>query len=450
MSRTVIKNGNIITLDPAIGNLSTGDLIIEDDQIREIGQNLDISDADVINASGMIVIPGFVNSHIHLWQTGLRGIAGDWTLMDYFHNILSNIGAFYRPEDVYISNLIGALEQLNAGVTTVLDWCNVVNSPDHAASAISALTETGIRAVFAYGPPGVFEREQRSGSTLKHPEDLRLLRTSQLTSNDARITLAIAIHGPNFSSDETTAYDIHLARELGILATMHIGAGSYGTEDRGVCRLATADLLGSDINCVHANMLSQYEYQLLAQNGCSVSVTPEVEMQMGHGLPATGKLLDAGVRPALGVDITSNVSGDMFTQMRIALQMQRALDNACLLEKGETIETVSITTRQALEFATIDSARALGLSDKVGTLTPGKQADIIMLRTNDINLFPVQDAIQAVVLQAYPANVDTVLVAGYPVKRQGKLLHPGLAQLQDRLAQSSNRVLYEAKLLSAK
>lgn len=432
-------------MDPDLGSIPNGDVLIEGDRIGEVGTNLAAPGATVVDASDRIVLPGLVNTHAHLFQTGVRGIAADWTLDDYFEWMLGTLRPRYRPEDVYLGDLYGAFEQLNAGVTTVLDWCHVINTPAHADRAVDALQDSGIRAVFAYGPPGVDLKEWYGESDRPHPEDIRRMREERLSDDEALVTLAMAIRGPDLSTAEVTALDIQLARELEILASMHIGAATYeGASDHGVPRMAEEGLLGPDINFVHANLLTPDLFPTVAEAGVSVSVTPEVEMQMGHGLPVTGRVLNAGGQMGLGSDVVSSIGSDLFRQMRFALQTQRGLDHADALERGRPIEELAVTTYDILNAATIGGARALGLGEQVGSLTPGKQADVIMVRTDDINTVPVHDPVSTVVLHAEAANVDRVYVAGEPRKIDGELLNPAVKRMRADLMASGHRLINDA------
>lgn len=448
MSRTLLRNGTVLTMDPDIGRLEHGDVLLEDDRIAAVDREVKAPDAEVIDVSNHVVLPGLVNTHAHLFQTGVRGIAADWTLDDYFERMLGSLRPQFEPHDVYLGDLFGAFEQLNAGVTTVLDWCHVVNTPAHADRAVDALRESGIRAVYAYGPPGIDIEEWYGDSDHPHPDDVRRLQEEYLGPDDDRVSLAMAIRGPDLSTYEVTHHDIQMAREMGLIASMHIGAAAYeGPGDHGVRRMAEDGLLGPDVNFVHANLLSDDLYRVIADAGVSVSATPEVEMQMGHGFPVTGDVLAAGGRLGLGSDIVSSIGSDMFRQMRFALQTQRALDNADALERGTPLDSLKVSARAILEAATIEGARALGLGEETGSLTPGKAADVIAIRTDEVNTFPVHDPISTVVLHAEPANVDHVYVAGELRKADGVLLDPQFDERRAELYESGRRLLQDAGLV---
>ena len=446
MTHLLVKNASLLTMDPQLGDIAGGDVLIENDRIAAVGPRLTApAGAETIDATGMIVMPGLINAHQHTWQTGIRGIAGDWTLFDYGQQMHAGLATRFTPEDVYLANLVGALNQLNGGVTTLFDWCHNNPTPDHTDRAIDALTEAGIRSVFGHGTPK--PQLGKGGVPTQdylHPEDeVKRLRQGRLGSDDALVTMAMCIRGPDLASYEATAHDIQLARRYELIASFHIGgrmAFNRKTPD-GILRLGKDGLLGPHINAVHANKLSDDELRVLADAGASFTTTPEVEMQMGHGLPITGRVLALGARPTIGIDVESNISGELLWAARFALQVQRGLDNVSVNETGKEVSVVSIPSRQALEWITVDGARALNMADKIGSLTPGKQADLIFIRTDDLNLFPSHDPVETVLFQSHSANVDTVLIAGKPLKRAGKLIYPDLAGKKAALAASGKRLL---------
>lgn len=447
MSRIVIRSGTVVSLDTDIGDVEDADILIEDGEIVEIGHGLSTENAEVIDASDHIVLPGFVDSHIHIAQTQVRGIAGDWSLMgEYFEHMLGNITGLYRPEDMYLGGLFGALEKLHTGTTTALDW-SYPNTLEHGERAVDALKDAGLRAVYTYGPPGDDAPKWWYESDVGLPEqNIRELYDEKIR-DDNLLSLALGLRGPDFCTDEVSRSDMELARELGALATIHMGAAQwtssmYNDDYQGFG--AIHDMLGPDVNIAHGNHFTQEDIQHAVDAGVSFSATPEVEMQMGHGIPVTGKVLEAGGRPAWGVDVCSNISGDMGTQMRIGLQVQRMLENQTLLENGEEVLEVGLTARDTLEMATIEGARALGMEDEIGTLTPGKRADIIMIDTDDFATAPAHSPVQTVVFQSDPSHIDTVLVDGEPVKRDGALLNPAVDEEFDRFVDSGYRLVEEA------
>ena len=449
MPEKLIQNGTVVSLDPEVGDLEGADVLVEDGEIVEIGHGLttSASDAEVLDATDHIVLPGFVDSHIHLAQTQVRGIAGNWSLMgEYFEHMLGNITGLYQPEDAYLGGLFGGLEKLYTGTTTVLDW-SYPNTLEHGERAVDALKDAGVRAVYTYGPPGDDAAKWWYESDVGLPEELvRDLNESKIRDDDL-LSLALGLRGPDFCVDETARRDLELARELDALSSIHMGAAQwtsseYNPEYQGFGCLS--DMLGPDVNIAHGNHFTQEDIQHAIDAGASFSTSPEVEMQMGHGIPVTGKVVEAGGRPAWGVDVCSNVSGDMHTQMRVGLQTHRMLANQPTLEAGEEVTEVSLTARDTLEMATIEGAKALQLDDQVGTLTPGKRADIIMIDASDILTAPAHSPVQTVVFEANPHHIDTVLVDGEVVKRDGELLNPLADEEHDRFVQSGRRLVEEA------
>jgi 5-methylthioadenosine/S-adenosylhomocysteine deaminase len=432
--RIRVKGATIVSMDPTLGIIEAGDLLIDDGKIVAVGRNVGSWAVIEIDGRGMIAMPGFINGHIHLWQTALRGIAADWTLDHYFSVLIGQVVGLYTPQDAYIGNLVGALDQINSGVTTLFDWCHIVNTPAHADAAVDALGEAGIRAIFAYGTPMTL-----FGTKGPHPADAARMRRERLSSGDALVTMALAIRGTDFAPGTAEA-DIRFARELGLLASFHVACAKHGPRPQSMQSLAEQRLLGPDINLVHANFLTPDEFRVIANNGSSVSITPEVEMQMGLGLPPTGAALAARVNLNIGTDVVTGVSTDMFTQMRFLIQTHRALTNETFHQREAMPDRLAITARQALELATIKSAQCFGLDRRIGSLTPGKEADVVLLRKSDINMRAAADPISAIVLHAGVANVDTVIVGGNIVKQNGKLAYGELPRRLAELERSSERL----------
>jgi 5-methylthioadenosine/S-adenosylhomocysteine deaminase len=421
-------------MDPVIGIIESGDMLIDDGKIIAVGPDAGSWAVTEINGRDMIAMPGFINGHIHLWQTALRGLAADWTLDHYFGVLIGHVVNLYTPRDAYIGNLVGALDQINNGVTTLFDWCHIVNTPAHADAAVDGLKEARIRAVFAYGTPMTL-----FGTKEPHPVDARRMRRERLSSNDDLVTMALAIRGTDFAPGTAEA-DIRFARELGLIASFHVACAKHGPRPQTMHNLAQQGLLGADINLVHANFLTDDEFRVIADTGATVSVTPEVEMQMGLGLPPTGAALAAGALVNVGTDVVTGVSTDMFTQMRFLLQTQRALTNDGFHRQERMPDQLEIKARDVLEFATIGAAQCYGLDGKIGSLAPGKEADVVLLRKSDINMRAARDPISAIVLHAGVANVDTVIVGGNIVKRSGKLTDGALPRRLTELEGSSERL----------
>jgi cytosine/adenosine deaminase-related metal-dependent hydrolase len=448
MQTLLIKGGDLISMDANVGDPTHADILVADGVIRDIGRDLQApAGGEMLDAAGMIVMPGLVDAHLHTWQTALRGIAGDWSLTDYGRQMHAGLATHFTPEDVYVANLVGALNQIDSGVTTLFDWCHNNPTPAHTDRAIDALIESGIRAVFGHGTPkpslgaaGV------PTSELLHPEDeVRRLRQERFADEDALVTLALCIRGTDLASYEATAHDIGLARKYGAIASAHLGARlphNRKTPD-GLLRLAEAGLLGSDFNAVHANKLGDDELKVMVDAGCSFTMAPEVETQMGHGLPITGRLRKLGKAPSIGIDIESNIGSEMLWAGRFALQLQRGLDNLALNQAGQEANAISLGAHAALEWVTIEGARALRMDARIGSIAPGKQADLILIRKSDLNLFPCNDPVETVLFQSSSANVDTVVIAGRIVKRAGELAYGDLDLQKERLAESGRRLLHD-------
>ncbi len=409
--RTLITGGTVLSLDPEVGDVAGGDVLVEGDRIVEVGRGLAVDGAEVVDATGMIVMPGFVDTHRHIWEGLLRNIGTDVPLegrTSYISFVLHKLAPAFRPEDAYVGNLVSALGAIDAGVTTLLDWSHIQGSPAHTDAVIQALRDSGMRAVFAYGFPWWGKWEERQPSWFVRAA------TEHFSSNDQKLTLALAAPGPEFTDFEVTRDHWKLARETGARISTHVGVGSYGM-DRKVQQFGEAGLLGPDTTYIHCTTLSDTEIQMIVDTGGTVSLASPVEMMMGHGMPPIQKFLDRGLRPSLSVDVETNVPNDMFNQMRSVLALQRAIAAA----EGKP----PMTARDVLLCATVDGARANGLADKVGTLTPGKQADIVLLRTDRMNVTPLADPVTAVVAGMDTSNVDTVLIGGQVMKRGGELLH---------------------------
>jgi 5-methylthioadenosine/S-adenosylhomocysteine deaminase len=434
--RTLITGATVITMDRELGVLPVGDVLVEGDRIARIAPRIDVGDAEVIDARGKLVIPGLIDTHRHTWQAFLRGIAADWTLGQYMTGLHLGLSAHFRPEDTYAGNLLGAVEALSSGITTLLDWSHNVDTPAHADAAVEALFDSGIRAVFAHGGGA---RMYQVPSDVAHDEDVRRVQEQYFSSSDQLVTLAMALRGPQFATLDITEGDLRLSRELGLFATLHAGDGEWG-RSRPITRMRDRSLLGDDITYVHCNTLADDELQDIADSGGTASIAPDIEMQMGHGWPATGRLMQHGIRPSLSIDTCVSNGGHMFGTMRATLATQRAIDNQ--VPGASDRPSVTLTSHDVLSFATIEGARACHLADKVGSLRPGKQADIVVLDATDLGLTPLNNPVGQVVYAAHPGHVETVLVAGNVVKRDGKLVG-GIEQRARELGQRARDHIFE-------
>jgi 5-methylthioadenosine/S-adenosylhomocysteine deaminase len=420
-SKTLIRGGTVVSMDPQIGDL-TGDVLIEDDKIVAVEPNIS-ADAEVIDASGSIVIPGFVDTHRHTWEAAIRGSAPNSTLDDYFQLVLDTFAPVYRAEDVHASNVAGSLECLNAGITTLVDWSHINNTPDHSDAAIAGLQETGIRAQYAYGSANLSLADYWFESKIAIPgDDVRRVRDTYFSSDDGLLTMGLATRGSGWCVEDVVRSEWQLARELDIPITVHVSMGRLAGRFAMIKTLDDYGLLGPDTTYIHCCHFSEEEWQLVKDTGGKISVAPQVELQMGHGWPPVLKSLRMGLRPSLSIDVVTTVPGDMFTQMRAAFAADRARVHAEKFEIDEQVPQEVLTAREMLEAATIDGAYVAGVEDRTGSLTPGKQADIVMIEATSLNMAPLIDPVTAVVLCADVSNVDSVFVAGQAKKRNGKLL----------------------------
>lgn len=444
-NRVLITGGAVVSVDPQIGELREGAVLIEDDTIVEVAPTIEVGDCQTIDATGMVVMPGLVDSHRHFWQTGTRADSIDHVFWDLVASQWPKIAAYYSAEDVYASVMAGAADALNSGVTTVLDWCHVVNTPEHAEENIRALRETGIRSRFLYGASMARKLHEFEGQ-VEHEDSwapARRLYAREFGGEGGLLTFGLAIQGPDVTTIEITADDIAAARELGVPVGVHVGAPEGPEPKLSIKRMAEAGLLGPDINFSHCCNSTDEELRLLAGAGGTATACPSIDMAFGMGTPATGRIRDAGLRPAVGVDSVIAASGDMFEELRIGLLYERMRRAQAVFEAGSDVKSVgelAFTTREALESGTINSAHAIWLGDAVGSLTPGKQADIIMLRGDDLNLAPLSDIVGAIVAGANSGNVDTVLVAGRIVKRGGKLVGIDAARIARQLVEARDRM----------
>jgi cytosine/adenosine deaminase-related metal-dependent hydrolase len=446
MRRTLIKSAVIISMDDAIGDFSTGDVLIERNRIVDVRPSIDVgSDTEIVEAEGRIVIPGLINAHMHTWQTALRGYAANWTLLEYFRRMHAGLATVFRPEDIYIATLVGALNQINQGTTTLVDWCHNNPTPDHTDVAVRGLIESGIRAAFFHGSPKPEPKPgERHFSEVPHPRrEVERLLAGPLADRDGLVTLGLAILGPHYSTLDVAMHDFRMARELNLIASMHQGGGPAKTPD-GWEKLIEAGLVGAGINIVHGNDLPDDLLDRMVDLGVSFSVTPENEMIQGHGFPITGRLLKRGVRPTIGIDLESVLAGDLFSAARVALSTQRSLDNAESRKASGTIPaTTTIPVREALRWITTEGARMLGRENQIGSLTPGKLADLVIINASDLNLVPVHDPVATVVMQTSLANIEAVMIGGVWKKRNGRLLADGLEAKKQLLVQSGRRLVHD-------
>jgi cytosine/adenosine deaminase-related metal-dependent hydrolase len=419
--RLLLRGGCVLTVDPQLGDLATGDVLIEGDAIAGVEPHIE-ADAEVIDVSGKIVIPGFIDTHRHTWECAIRGCAPNATLDNYFVEVLDTFAPVYRPDDVYASNLLGTLECVNAGITTLVDWSHINNTPEHPDAAIRALQEVGIRAQYAYGSANTSLTDYWFESKIAIPgDDVRRVRDSYFSSDDGLLTMALATRGPGFCVDDVVREEWGLARDLGIPITVHVAMGRTAGRFGMVKMLNDLDLLGPDTTYIHCCYFTEEEWQLVADTGGTISIAPQVELQMGHGWPPSLKAVEYGLRPSLSIDVVTTAPGDMFTQIRSAFGADRARMLAAAWEADQETPAEFLTAQQMLQMATINGAHVAGLEDRTGSLTPGKKADVVVIDATAPNIAPLMDPVAAVTLAADVSNVETVIIDGKVHKRDGRL-----------------------------
>jgi 5-methylthioadenosine/S-adenosylhomocysteine deaminase len=424
--RILLKGGTIITMDAKLGDIAKGDVLVEGSKIVEIGRDLKAPGAQIIDASNAILIPGFVDCHRHSWAGQLRRINPNAATLDaYSAATHQSFAKAYRPEDIYAGNLITALGCIDAGITCVIDNSHNSRSAAHSDMAIRALIESGIRGVHAAGGPQAGDWDHQL------PQDLARLQKQFFASPDQLVTLRI-FAGP---VREQWAY----ARSLGLRITMEFqGAAMSKLMDQ----FAEEKLLGPDVTFNHCGNLAESTWQNMKNAGVTINVCPRSDSQygLGAGFPAYQQALDHGMKPGFSIDNETSYSTDMFMEMRTAFHIQRAVATNRKVT-GDANPPAPVSVRDVLTCATVNGAACAGLADKIGTLAPGKEADIVMIRTDAINLYPSNNAIGTVVAAADRSNVDTVIIGGVIRKQHGKLVGVDMTHFR-KMADESRAYLF--------
>jgi cytosine/adenosine deaminase-related metal-dependent hydrolase len=441
--RILLTGGTVLSMDPAVGDFERGDVLVEGSKLIAVGADLSDAAADgqaiVVDLEGTIVIPGMHDTHRHCWENQFRRLLPDAGLGDYVEAILT-LGPYYRPEDIYAGTLISALGAIDSGVTGVLDFCHNSRSAAHSDAAIKAWVDSGMRAIHAScAPPNGAWDEQ-------WPADLRRMREHHFSSDDQLVTLRIGLLARALPQIQpplaVTPENLGLARELGLEISLDGVFGDGAAQD--IAGLHAAGLLGPDITYIHCTDIPDETWRQIADTGGTVSLAVTSDAQLGclGAIPPVQKALDHGLRPSLSVDVECCLTTDMFTQMQVVLNIQRMLAYNRGFH-GDDNAPGPIAARDVLSFATVEGAKANGLLSKCGTLTPGKEADLVAIRADDINVLPLNNAVGTVVLGADSRNVDTVFVAGKPRKWRGSLTEHDLAAVR-RLVTDSRDYLVEA------
>lgn len=413
--RILLKGGIVLSMDSQVGDFEKADVLIEGKKIVAVGPNLRAA-ATVIDATDRIVMPGLIDTHHHQYQAVLRGLIADALLQEDYNRVINNPGAlnaFYQPEDAYTGELLASVTQIRAGVTTVVDLSQVSHSPAHTDACIAGLKEAGRRTVFG------FSAGQSPAS--QYPQDIVRLRSQYFSSDDQLLTLAL------HAGLDAKLWE--LARKAGVPIVSHASNPAAAAQ---LETLGRAGLMGPDNEYIHCTHFPETVWQRIRDTGGKVSIAPVIEMTEGHGIPPFQAAFDHGIRPSLSTDVETSMTSDLFTVMRAAFALQRMLINERAFS-GEKNLPARLTCRDVLELATIEGARTAHLDHKVGSLTPGKEADILLLRTDDSNVFPLNNAPGAVVTLMDTSNVDTVFIAGKIMKWQGNLVGVDLRKLR-RLA----------------
>jgi len=431
MGRILLRGATVITMAEDRPDFEKADVLIEGDHIVAVGNALDDNDAEVIDFGGRILIPGLINAHLHSWQAALRSVGADWTLLEYLAKAHGGLSSHYTPEDMHIASYACAVNQINCGTTTLGDWCHNARTPEHADAALQGLTEAGIRSVFFHGSSHKVREAAHPVDEIDRLIDGRFFRGPLLT-------LGMAIPGPQYSGGPIALADFRAARERELVVSMHQSGGRPGASWDAVRK---AGLIDQRTNIVHANEMPEDWIKYLVEAGATFTSTPENELSQGHGFPITGTLLKCGGAPSIGTDVDTVLSGEVLIATRIALAHQRGLDH--LHSRNSTgffAPTATISSKQALSWATVEGARALGLSDKVGRLKPGMKADIVAIDSRALNLWPAHNPV-ATALQASIANIEAVMIGGTWRKFNGALVESKVDELQAQLFESGQRLV---------
>jgi cytosine/adenosine deaminase-related metal-dependent hydrolase len=423
--RTLLKGGTVLTMDPAVPSLTAGDVLVEGDRIVAVGASLPADDAEVVDATGHIVMPGLVDAHHHMWLGVMRRMMPNVDdLFAYIDLVAERLGAHYRARDMYLSTQLTAWASLDAGITTVIDACHNARSPEHTDAALDALANSGIRALHMVGGP-----MDKQASTAHLPGDLRRL-APRWNHGDSRVQVGL------FGQLDLQAWKVAQELDMRVLTEFIGDLATLGPA------FAEPGVLGPRNIFNHCTRVPQETWRLLAEAGVNITVNPRSDALFGFDDDtfAYQRAVDHGLSPALGIDLDTAFGSDMFGEMRALFGQQRSVMRYRRF-RGEGDVPPPVSVEDVLKAATVNGAGAAGLSDRIGTLKPGKQADIIMIRTDSVAVFPVGNVIGTVVQAVERADVDSVMVAGQWRKRSGHLLEIDLARLQADVIASRDYLL---------
>ena len=426
----VLRNGTVLTMDPAHQILTRADVLVSGERIAAVGPALTVPDGTAeVDASGGIVMPGMIDTHRHMWQTAMRGYGADWTLTQYFVWYYLNWGKLFRPQDIYAGNLLAALEAIDAGVTTTVDWSHGLQTTEHADAAVDALTEVPGRFVLAYG-----NIQQGPWEWSATPE-FRAFAGRRFTPGNDMLGLQLAFDvtgDPAFP--ERAAFEV--ARDLGVPVTTH--AGVWGaTNDDGIRLMHDGGFMTPETIYVHAATLTRDSYNRIAATGGSASVSTESEQSAGQGYPPTWQLREHGIPVSLSMDTSVWWSGDLFSAMRATLGADRSREHLEAHARQETVTNCHLRAEQVVEWATMGGARALHLDHATGSIEAGKKADLVLIK-NDFSpvMFPVLNPYGHVAFQAQRGDVHTVIINGRVVKHDHRLVGTNLAAARRAVGQT--------------
>lgn len=415
---TLLRGACVLTLGAKTSNFNEADVLIDDGGIAEVGQRLRARDAEVVDAAETIVMPGFVDTHRHAWTSLLRNL-GEGGSNGHAASPASSFAAHYGADDVYAATLVGLLGAIEAGITTVVDWSDVSPSDEVAEAALRAHADAGLRTVYVHVPrPG-----EDPGPALS--------RLAEAAGPRTTVALGAVLSG---SATEGMAAAWSAARERGLQIHAHLGHEASSAVES----LAAEGLLGEDVTLVHCGNLDGATLDSIAASGARVSLAPSSEMAGGVGSPPVQELIDRGVRPGLGVDQERVAPGDLFAQMRATISLQHMAVFELKLAGKAGLPRL-MTTRDVIRYATVDGARVAGVGGAAGSLEPGKRADLIVLRTDRPNIFPINDPIGAVVWGMDTSNLDRVFVDGRSLMRGG-LLEGDVERARELAREAQGRV----------
>ena len=426
----VFRNATVLTLDDGHHVLDGADVLVNGERIAAVGPNLAVPEGTAeINATGGILMPGMIDTHRHMWQTAMRGYGADWTLTQYFVWYYLQWGKTFRPQDIYAGNLLAAIEAIDAGVTTTVDWSHGLQTVEHADAAVDALTEVPGRFVLAYG-----NIQQGPWEWSAAPEFREFVSRRFGSANDMLgFQLAFDVTGdPSFP--ERAAFEV--ARELDVPVTTH--AGVWGaTNDDGIRLMHEGGFMTPSTIYVHAATLTRDSYNRIAATGGSASVSTESEQSAGQGYPPTWQLREHNIPVSLSMDTSVWWSGDLFSAMRATLGADRSREHLEAHTKQETVTNCHLRAEDVVDFATRGGSRALGLDSIIGSIEPGKKADLILIK-NDASpvMFPLLNPYGHVAFQAQRGDVHTVVINGRVVKYDHRLVDTDLARARQVIEQT--------------